>query len=291
MKQTIYVIIVNYKTEDVIEDAIRSFEEDEIDIHIVVLDNGSTKSSYKVLHKMTNDRVELIRSETNLGFSGGINYAAKYIKNKYKNFEYLFLFNPDALSTKNLVGDLCKVLSKNDNIAAISPHILTTDNKSWFSGGMIDWKNCQILNTPEAINPNEVRKVDIFNGCAVLLNAKKFFEAEMLNDDLFMYYDEAFLSMCFLKMGYQCFYHPNLKAYHHVSYGISSGSTRETYYMTRNHIYFFKKYNKKKIFFCPYIDIFISLLSHVKHFRISNIYYFFLAVYDAIRGEKGKLKK
>lgn len=289
MKQTIYVIIVNYKTENVVEDAIRSFEEEEIDIHIVVLDNGSTESSYKVLQKMTNDRVELIRSDSNLGFSGGVNYAAEHIKNKYKHFEYLFLFNPDAISTKNLVGNLCKVLLSNDNIAAVSPHILTMDNKSWFSGGMIDWEKCEILNTPEVANPNEVRKVDIFNGCAVLLNAKKFFDAGMLERDLFMYYDEAFLSMYFLETGYQCFYHPDLTAYHHVSYGISSGSTRETYYMTRNHIFFFKKYSKKKIFFCPYIDIFKTLLSHVKHFRMSNVYYLFLAVYDAIRGKKGIL--
>ena len=138
MIQTIYVIIVNYKTENMVEDAIRSFEEEEIDIHIVVLDNSSTESSYKVLQKMTNDRVEIIRSDRNLGFSGGVNYVAEYIKNKYKNFEYLFLFNPDAISTKNLVGNLHKVLSSNDNIAAVSPHILTMDNKSWFSGGMID---------------------------------------------------------------------------------------------------------------------------------------------------------
>lgn len=287
--QTIYVIIINYKTEDMIEDAINSFEEDEIDIHIVVLDNDTTESSYKVLQGMTNDRVELICSDTNLGYSGGVNYVAEYIKNKYKNFEYLFLFNPDAISTKNLVGNLCKVLSNNNNIAAVSPHILTMDNKSWFSGGMIDWEKCEILNNPEVENPNEVRKVDIYNGCAVLIDAKKFFEVGMLENDLFIYYDEACLSMHFLEMGYQCFYHPDLLAYHYVPYGISSDSAIKTYYMTRNHIFFFKKYSKKKIFFSLYIDIFKILLSNIKHFRISNVYYIFLAVYDAIRGKRGIL--
>lgn len=287
--QLIYVIIINYKTEDMIVDAVKSFEEEEINIHIVILDNDSTESSYKVLRKMTNDRVELIRSDTNLGFSGGVNYVAEYIKNKYKNFEYLFLFNPDAISTKNLVGNLCKVLSSNDNIAAVSPHILTMDNKSWFSGGMIDWKKCEILNNPEVKNPNEIRKVDIYNGCAVLIDAKKFFESGMLEGDLFIYYDEAFLSMRFLKRGYQCLYHPGLIAYHHVSYSIGSSSTLETYYMTRNHILFFKKYSKKNIFICLSIDVFKTLLSNAKHFRISNVYYTFLAVYDAIRGKKGIL--
>lgn len=285
--QTIYVIIINYKTEDMITDVIKSFEEDQVDIHIVVLDNGSTESSYKVLQGLTNDRVELICSDTNLGFSAGVNYVAEYIKNKYENFEYLFLFNPDALSTKNLVGNLFKVLSTNDNVAAVSPHILTMDNESWFSGGMIDWEKCEILNNPEVEDPKEVRKVDIYNGCAVLIDAKKFFESGMLAEDLFIYYDEAFLSMSFLKRGYQCFYHPGLIAYHHVSSSIGSGSTLETYYMTRNHILFFKKYSKKNIFFCLSIDVFKTFLSNVKHFRISNIYYIFLAVYDAIRGKKG----
>jgi len=284
--QMIYVIIVNYKTENVIEDAIRSFEEEEINIHIIVLDNGSTESSYKVLQKMTNDRVELIRSDTNLGFTGGVNYAAEYIKNKYKNLEYLFLFNPDAISSKNLVGNLYKVLSCNNNVAAVSPHILTMDNISWFSGGMIDWEKCEILNNPYVVNPNEIRKVDIYNGCAVLFDAKKFYEARMLDNDLFIYFDEAFLSMRFLEMGYQCFYHPDLIAYHHVPYGTSSDSTLKTYYMTRNHIFFFKKYSKKKICFYLCIDIFKTLLSHAKYFKVSNVYYVFLAVYDAIRGKK-----
>jgi GT2 family glycosyltransferase len=180
-------------------------------------------------------------------------------------------------------------LSGNNNIAAVSPHILTMDNKSWFSGGIIDWRKCEILNTPEVVNPNEVRKVDIFNGCAVLINAKKFFESGMFKIDLFLYYDEAFLSMCFLETGGQCFYHPNLTAYHRVSYGIGSNSTLGTYYMNRNHIYFFKKYNKKKTFLCPYIDVFKTFLSHVRHFRMSNVYYLLLAVYDAIRGKKGIL--
>ncbi len=285
----IYVIIINYKTEDMVVDAIKSFDEEEVDIHIVLLDNGSTESSHNVLQGITDNRVELIRSVTNLGFSGGVNHVAEYIKNKYKNPEYLFLFNPDAISTKNLVGNLCKFLSTNDNVAAVSPHIITMDNKSWFSGGMIDWKKCEILNNPEVKNPNEVRKVDIYNGCAVLIDAKKFFEAGMLEGDLFIYYDETFLSMRFLKIGYQCFYHPGLIAYHHVSSSIGTSSTLKSYYMTRNHILFFKKYSKKNIFFCLSIDVFKTLLSNVKYFRISNVYYIFLAVYDAIRGNKGIL--
>lgn len=286
--QMIYVIIINFKTEDVIKDAIKSLEEEEVDIHIVVLDNGSTESSFKVLEEITDNRVELISSDTNLGFAGGVNYTAEYIKNKYKKPEYFFLFNPDALSTKNLVGTLCNVLSSNNKVAAISPHILTMDNKSWFSGGMIDWEKCEILNNPEVANSTEIRKVDVYNGCAALINAEKFFEAGMLESDLFIYFDEAFLSMNFLDMGYQCYYHPRLIAYHHVSYGISSESTLKTYYMTRNQIFFFKKYSKKKFLFSLHIEIFKTLLSDLKHFRVSHIHYVLLAVYDAIRGEKGK---
>ncbi|HIP11474.1 MAG TPA: glycosyltransferase family 2 protein [Arcobacter sp.] len=286
--KTIFCIIVNYKTENIIKKAIESLKENSINLKIIILDNETTKESYKQLQKIIDDRVEIIRSEENLGFAGGCNYAYRYIHNKYLDVNYIFLFNPDAEATENLIGHLFNVMLTDSNMAAISPHIVTMNNDDWFIGTMIDWKNCKIINNPEVKNSNQLRTIDIFNGCAVLMDARKFSEVGMFDDELFLYYDEAFLSMRFMKKGYSIYYMPTVKAYHHVSYSVGENSPFKTYYMTRNHIYFFVKYLKKSSsFLCPHKVPFIKSLYFMKRLDFLNLHANLIALYHTFIQKKG----
>ncbi len=283
----IFIIIVNYKSEDVIGNAVKSFEESTVDIEIVILDNGSTEETYKALRQAVGKDIDIIRTEDNLGYSAGANYLVNYIKNNYNNVEYLFFFNPDAVATKNMVGTLYKTLSENKSAVAVSPLILDMEDNKWFSGTVIDWKKCTIENNPNVANSNDIREIDAFNGCAVLIEAKAFFEVGMFNEDLFIYYDEPFLSMEFLKKGYISLYDPNTVAYHHISYSSSPHSIFKTNLMTRNHISFFKKYGKSKSFLCPYYRPLRMMIFFLKRLMFKNIYHSFMGMYDAFIGKKG----
>jgi GT2 family glycosyltransferase len=283
----IFVIIVNYKSEDVIDNAIKSFDEEKVEIEVVLLDNGSSEESYTALRKAVGDDINIICSEKNLGYSAGANYLVDYVKNNYDNVEYLFFFNPDAVATKNMVGTLYETLTDNKSAAAVSPLILDMEDNKWFSGTAIDWEKCTIDNNPNVANLDQVREIDAFNGCAVLIDAKVFFDVGMFNEDLFIYYDEPFLSMEFLKKGYISLYDPNTTAYHHISYSSSPHSTFKTYLMTRNHLYFFKMYGTSKSFLCPYLRPLRMLIFFLKRFMFNNIYHSFLGIYDEFIGKKG----
>lgn len=284
----VYVIIINYKSEDVIQNALKSLNENNLDLHIVILDNESTDMSYKSLKSFKGRKVEVIRSEKNLGFAGGCNKVFKYIQQAYDDNEYMFLFNPDAVASENLIGNLLDILLLNNNVAAISPRIMTMDNVEWFTGAAIDWKHCVIPNIPKIVNTNEIRKIDVFNGCTVLLDSRKFDKVGMFDDELFLYYDEAFLSMKFLNKGYEILYEPNLKVIHHVSYSVSN--TVKNYYLTRNHIYFFKKYKGEyRPLICPYKIPLVKVIYYIKHFSPKNIYFILLAIWHTVIGRKGLL--
>ena len=285
----VFVLIVNYKSEDVIGDAIKSFDEENIEIEIVVLDNGSTEESYTALRKVIGDDIEVVRSKDNSGYAAGANYLVHFLNEKYDDIKYLFFFNPDAVATKNMVGMLLETLNTNESVAAVSPLILDMDGNKWFSGTKIDWEKCTINNNPEVEDPNEIREIDTFNGCAVLIDAKAFFEVGMFNEDLFLYYDEPFLTMEFSKKGYIPFYNPKAVAHHFVSHSSGVHSTFKTYLMTRNHIHFFKKYGKSKSFLCPYFRALRMLVFFTKRMMIGNIYHSFLAVYHESIGKKGAL--
>jgi len=284
----IFIIIINYKSEDVIGNAVKSFDEETVEIETVILDNGSTEESYKALRKAVGEDIDIIRTVDNLGYSAGANHLVNYVNDNYDDVEYLFFFNPDAVATKNMVGTLYQTLNDNKSAAAVSPLILDMQDNKWFSGTAIDWKKCTIDNNPKVSNPDEIRVLDTFNGCAVLMDAKIFFDVGMFNEDLFIYYDEPFLSMEFLKKGYVSFYNPNATAYHHISYSSSPHSIFKTHLMTRNHISFFKKYGKEKSFLCPYLRPLRMMIFFLKRFMFSNIYHSFLGMYDEFTGKKGR---
>ncbi len=283
----VFIMIVNYKSEEVIGNALKSFDEETIEIETVILDNGSTDESYTALRKAVGEDIDIIRTEDNLGYSAGANYLVNYVKSNYEHVEYLFFFNPDAIATKNMIASLYETLSTNESAVAVSPLILDMKDNKWFSGTEIDWNKCAINNNPNVENADEIREIDTFNGCAVLMDAKAFFEVGMFNEDLFIYYDEPFLSMEFLKKGYKSFYNPKTVVYHHISYSSSPHSIFKTYLMTKNHIHFFKKYGKSKSFLCPYYNPLRMQVFFLKRFMFSNIYHSFKGMYHEFIGKKG----
>jgi len=284
----VYVIIINYKSEDIIQNAINSLNENNLDLQIVILDNESTDESYKTLKTIKERKVEIIRSEINLGFGGGVNKVFKYIQQKYKDNEYIFLFNPDAVATDNLIGNLLNELLINNNVAAISPYVMTMDNVEHFTGATIDWKHCAFKKSPKTLKTNKIRKMDTFAGCAVLLDSNKFDEVGMFDESLFIYGEEAFLSKKYINIGYNILYEPNLIVYHHCGYSVSKPI--QIYYQVRNHTYFFKKYKKGySSFYCRYRFPLRRLLFYTIHFNPKIIYFILLAIWHAATNRKGML--
>lgn len=283
----VYTIIVNYKTEDFIKRAIESINEESINNYILIVDNEFTDSSLSFLNKLKSNNLDVITSNKNLGFAGGINYGYDYLKSKFNDVDYIFLLNPDAMATKNVIVNLLETLNSNKTYAAISPRIF--DNKSkedWFTGTMIDFENCKIINNPK-LDKNMNSIIDVFNGCAVLFDAKKFEAAGKFDEETFLYYDEANLSMNLLRYGYKCVYVPSLEVYHDVSSSTGKYSFLKSYYMMRNHIYFFRKF-KTNYGLCVYKVPIRNLLSALKHFRFKSVRGIIKAIIDSFKNKKGK---
>ncbi|MCF6245544.1 MAG: glycosyltransferase family 2 protein [Sulfurovum sp.] len=284
----IYIIIVNYRTEDLIGDAVKSFDEESVDTHIVILDNGSTEESYTALRGVVGDEIEIIRNEKNLGYSAGANYIVKHIQKTYGDMEYFFFFNPDAVATKNMLGLLYKALSKNQKAAAISPLIYDMGGEVFYNGMEIDLDRCFLDNFTKNIpSPDVLREVDSFHGCAVLIDAKKFFEVGMFDEDLFIYYDEPFLSMEFKAKGYVSLFEPKSIAHHHGSYSTGADSPFKNHLMARNHIMFFKKYGTSKKFLCPYLRPMRQILHYLKRFNFKSVQAILVGIIDTVRGKVG----
>lgn len=284
--QEVAVIIVNYKTSHLIRGLINSILEDEIHVSIFILDNGSTQESFDKLHEIKDDRFVILRSVTNLGFAGGTNYLLNYISNHYNHINLIFLLNPDALCTPNIISGLLNILNKNPNAACVSPQIINENGKPGYSGGKINYKMGVVVTSSDNYENPAVDsfEVDVFSGCAVLMHLKRLKEVGLFNESLFMYFDEADVSIKFRDLGYKVLFAPKLKILHDHSYTTRNHSFIKTYYMSRNR---FKVFSKTMTLYHKFYFIFHEFGYHLKYQRIKNAFYHLKGIYHYYIGRMG----
>lgn len=267
---------------------IDSITEDEVEVAILIVDNASTHETFRELELIKDQRVCLLRSQQNLGFTGGINFALKYAKEHLQETKYFFLLNPDAFSCPNLISGLTRILELNQEAACVSPQVLYLNGAPWYSGALINFSKGKVVNNPveKAKKNDQYYEVDVFSGCAALFDMDKVMQVGMFNEDLFMYYDEADFSMKLKNLGYKILYNPHYKIFHDVSYTTKNISHLKTYYMTRNKFIVFGDLMSfpNKVYFMAHEFAF-----HIKNMRFKNAYYHLKGYYDFLKGKKGSL--
>jgi len=266
------ILIINYKSHDIINKCLESINEEfiEIEIHILNNDPNIQLCEYPI---KTNYKIDIYDLKKNIGYSSGVNFLVE----KVRNTNYFFLLNPDALLTKNAIKTLLRTAQKNSSIAAVSPAIFDMDNNPWFNYGKIDWKTFKVINVSTKLSKKSIIENDLFNGCAVLMKKDAFLKAGGLLNELFMYYDEAFLSMSLQKLGYKIFLNSNVKAFHNVSYTTKDNNSIKTFFITRNGLAFFFKYSNKKAFLL--LKYFYNGFYYLKHFNLSNLLSYYHALF------------
>lgn len=284
--QKVPVIIINYRTSHLIAKVVESIREKSIETPVVVLDNGSTPESFSALQLIEDKRILIIRSEKNLGFAGGANFAIQYILNYFKEITYCFLLNPDAICNPDIITGLMNILKSDRRTACISPQIINEDGKPGYSGGQIDYKSGTVMTATydNLVNHNGVYEVDVFSGCAVLLDLTKIQEVGLFNENLFMYFDEADLSLKIKKAGYKILFTPQFQVHHDHSYTTRKTSFVKTYYMSRNR---FKVFHNTMPFYYKVYFLIHEFAYHLKYRRTKNALYHLRGIMHYYSGKMG----
>lgn len=120
------LVILNYKdykTTQKLLDAVKDFPE--ID-HIAVVDNDSQNESYDILKQYTCDKISVLRSGSNRGYSYGNNIGIRYL---IKNFspDIIGIANPDVVFSNDYVKRIKELFTKNEDYAIITG-LETTSN-------------------------------------------------------------------------------------------------------------------------------------------------------------------
>jgi GT2 family glycosyltransferase len=201
MSMIMSVLIVNYNGAGFLAECIDSVLESKTEFlfEVIVIDNASTDSSSHVLQTYE-DRVTVILSPDNLGFSQGNNVAAKKASG-----QYLFLLNNDTIIPNTLLQGLYDFGEAHPDMGAVSPKLLYEDGRLQMPGSVLgQWR----------FKSKVTMKVPFIAGAAVLMQKSLYDDMGGLDGNLFFYNDDIDLCMCLRKRRRPIYYVPSLSLIH-----------------------------------------------------------------------------
>lgn len=302
---SVAIILVNWKTpSDTIECIDSLINLNYSGFKVFVVDNGSNDGSDTKIQKHINSislDCELIKSNENLGFSGGNNIAIK--KAIEEGFQWFWLLNNDTIAQKDSLSTLVDFGLQNKNAGILGSKIYYfNSNKIWYAGGYVDYKTGK----GSSIGRDEVdngqydiaKKCDYITGCSMLVRKEVIDSIGLLEDGFFLYYEDTDWSLRARLKGWNCYYVPTSIIEHKVGKSSEEGysspflsyyNLRNRYLMTRRNKELFTK--SGPLFFLlkkGFANIYFAILR--KDRKIERIKYSLWGVIDGIRNKMGKHK-
>lgn len=241
----IAVVILNWNGYADTSECIISLQKITYDNYrIIIVDNGSDAEEFNNL-KNNFSTITVLRSDINLGFTGGNNLGIKYSLEEKADF--ILLLNNDTIVEPNFLEPLLAVFKKEKVAGIVAPQInyFYEPQKIWSSGGKISQlRGSGFANSDRIenqIKPND-KSVSFVSGCCMLIKKELFEKVGLFDDKFFLYVEDADLCYRTKQAGYKIIVSHESKIYHKVS-----SSTKENlsllplYYVTRNRLYFANK--------------------------------------------------
>jgi GT2 family glycosyltransferase len=214
---SVLIVVLNWNgAEDTVQ-SVRSLQAQSFkDMQILIIDNGSKLNDHeKLLPLEAEANVTVLRNEKNLGFAGGVNLGIKHaIKN---NFEYVALFNNDAVADKNWLQNLISGFTVHKDISAVTGLLLHEDGKTidstgdYYSIWGMPFPRSRGLQTATAPQSEYVFSA---TGGATLYRTSLFKEIGLFDESFFAYYEDVDISFRAQLAGHKIYYTKEAIAYH-----------------------------------------------------------------------------
>ncbi len=273
MKPHIAIILVNYNNEYHTIECLHSLAKISYrNIHIIVVDNGSKDSSVESLRK-EHAGVEIISAHKNLGFAGANNVGIQ--KALSMTVDYILMLNNDTVVDSGFLEPLVDAMEGDSTLGAVSGTICYHPdvNRIWYAGGeFLSWR-AAVLHRYEGKEYQRVvgltpTPITFITGCLFLMRADAVRKIGLLDEKLFMYYEDLEYSLRLQKNGYELKYIPSSRIYHKIKH---QGNTPFTvYYGVRSRLVFMDLClsGVRKIF--ARVTVIASILIRLIQWRISS---------------------
>jgi N-acetylglucosaminyl-diphospho-decaprenol L-rhamnosyltransferase len=275
-------VIVNFNTPELTARAAASLLDarDGLRLQILVIDNGSTRGDLAAALAPVRERLdrdpelaeavawEVIRSERNLGFSGGNNLGLARLKGGTP--PPILLLNSDAEVRPGCLAKCVAWLRDHPADGVLGPKLLNPDGARQLSCRRFPSFQAALFNRyslATRLFPNnrwskrylmsdipedetEPRAVDWVSGAAMVISPEAFEEIGPLDDDFFMYAEDVDYCLRARRAGFEVRYLPEAEVVHGIGKSSRQVPFRSIWWRHRSMwIFYYKHYSRGVAFF------------------------------------------
>jgi GT2 family glycosyltransferase/glycosyltransferase involved in cell wall biosynthesis len=231
------VVVVNYRGAEDTVTCLRALRED-LDypadrLQLICVDNASGDDSAQRIRNAV-DGVELVESETNLGFAGGCNLGVRQARGSILAF-----LNNDARPDRDWVRAAVEVFADDRGVGAVASKVLDWEGRlvDFVDGGLTWYGMGYKIGTgkPDDGSHDTARDVLFGTGSAMFVRADAYRRLGGFDERYFMFYEDVDLGWRLNLRGWRVRYEPRSLAFHRHHRSMSTlDSSRETYLLERN---------------------------------------------------------
>jgi GT2 family glycosyltransferase len=214
---------------------------------LYLVDNGSADDSVAVLHGRYGDRIKLIVSAKNRGFSGGNNLGIR--RALADGMEWILLANNDTVVADDFFTQLMQVAESLPSQRLLGPLILYYDepDRIWTLGdralGDTFITRSVLRNRRVPADLPAVEPVDYLTACGLLVHREVFERIGFLDEHFFMYAEDADFCYRAQRAGFQLACATRAKMWHKVSRSTGVYHPQARYWRTCNQIRFYRRHS------------------------------------------------
>jgi N-acetylglucosaminyl-diphospho-decaprenol L-rhamnosyltransferase len=263
------IVIVNYRTCDLLQECLQSIYESRGDFsfQVCVVDNCSQDGSCAMVGKEF-PQVRLVESEVNGGYAYANNLGLRVFDFAQTSDEklsestprYALLLNPDTLLPPSALQEMLNFMEAHPEAGVAGPRLVLAD-------GSLDLACRRSFPSPEVsfyrmvglsklfprsrrfgrynltyLDPDEMAEVDSVVGAFMLVRAEALKQVELLDESFFMYGEDLDWAYRIKKAGWKVYYNPQVTILHYKR-AASRHSRKANYEFYRAmHIFYRKHY-------------------------------------------------
>lgn len=238
-----YFVFINYNDHHTTINCVKSIQQMDhrgATSHIIIIDNESQAGDFSALAESISEfsNIEIVRSEKNLGYFGGLNLGISKINNPEKHF--VTIGNNDLLYHREFIQSVLNKKELFETYPVISPNIITLDGTHqnphvikkisrfrqmiydlYFSNYLFANQISRLVKLSGKLTSrkdNEQKEIaqPIFlgHGSCYLLGPLFFKHFDQLWAPTFLFDEEIFLSKQLEQKGMKIYYEPSIKVKH-----------------------------------------------------------------------------
>jgi len=261
----LHIVIVNYRTGDLVIDCLRSLESEiEPGIDVVVTDNASGDDSIlriaDFIQKQNYAWATTIPLTRNGGFAYGNNEAIRPVLSQRP--KYILLLNPDTVVRPGALRELLNFMDANPKVGIAGSRLEDPDGTpqrsafkfhsiaSEFERGIRLGFVSKLFARKIVAQPVPETNVpcDWVAGASMMVRREVFEQAGLMDEKYFMYFEEVDFCQAAKRAGWACWYVPSSRVVHLVGAASQLSDARKhrkrrpTYWFDSRRRYFLKNH-------------------------------------------------